>query len=95
VAKLQFEPFLNMGFAKTGAHIEAVWNVTNEGENAVEVKLVPLLADSSAKLTISEESFWLQAKEVKPIKLGLFSAVNGTVEGSIEIHPKTLGYATL
>lgn len=95
VAKLQFEPFLNMGFAKVGSCVEAPWSITNSGESAVEVKLVPLLADSSAKLTLSSENFWLQAKETKSVKLTLQCGVSGTVEGSIEIHPKTLGYSTL
>ena len=94
VAKLQFEPFLNMGFAKTGSTIEASWAITNEGENSVDVKLIPLLADNAAKLTISSESFTLQPKETKPIKLTLQSSASGTVEGSIELLPKTVGYST-
>lgn len=94
MAKLQFEPFLNMGFAKTGSTIEASWSITNEGESMVDVKLVPLLADKSAKLTLSNESFILQPKETKPIKLTLHSSASGTVEGSIELLPKTVGYST-
>lgn len=83
-----------MGFAKTCSTIEASWDITNEGENSVDVKLIPLLADNSAKLTISSESFTLQPKETKPIKLTLYSSANGTVEGSIELLPKTVGYST-
>lgn len=62
VAKLQFEPFINMGFAKTGTTVYTNWTVTNSGEMPVDVMLVPLLADSSAKLTISADKFSLQGK---------------------------------
>lgn len=62
VPRLQFEPFLNMGFSKVGSTVEALWKITNEGENAVDVKLVPLLVDASAKLTLSSESFSIQGK---------------------------------
>lgn len=62
VAKLQFEPFLNMGFARTATTVYANWTITNSGEMPVDIMLVPLLADSSAKLTISAEKFSLQGK---------------------------------
>jgi hypothetical protein len=83
VAKLQFEPFLNMGFAKTGSTVEAAWSITNSGESPVEVSLVPLLADSSAKLTLSTEQVTLQPQETRPVRLSLHSSASGTVEGSI------------
>jgi hypothetical protein len=51
-----------MGFAKTGSTVYANWTITNFGELPVDVMLVPLLADSSAKLTISAEKFSLQAR---------------------------------
>ena len=53
VPRLQFEPFLNIGFSKVGNTVEALWKITNEGQNSVDVQLVPLLVDTSAKLTIS------------------------------------------
>ena len=61
IAKLQFEPFLNMGFTRTGSTVEASWNITNCGEFAVEVGLVPLLADNTAHLTLSTDKFALQS----------------------------------
>lgn len=51
-----------MGFSKIGSTVEALWKITNEGENPVDVKLVSLLADTSAKLTLSSESFCIQGK---------------------------------
>ena len=51
-----------MGFAKIGSTIETSWKITNEGDNTVEVKLIPLLADNSAKISLSSDTFSLQPK---------------------------------
>lgn len=54
-----------MGFAKIGSTIESAWKITNESDNAVNLTFVPLLAESSAKLTLSSESLSLLPKETK------------------------------
>ncbi len=72
-----------MGFAKIGSTIETSWKITNEGDNTVDVKLVPLLADNSTKISLSSDVFSLQSKENKSVKITLVSTTAGTVEGSI------------
>ncbi len=72
-----------MGFAKIGSTIETSWKITNEGDNTVDVKLIPLLADNSTKISLSSDVFSLQPKENKSVKITLVSTTAGTVEGSI------------
>ena len=95
VPKLQFEPFVNMGFARVGSTVETNWKIKNCGESSVHIKLVPLLADENASVAITPRDFWLSAKDTQKVNLALTTSENGTVEGSIEIHPKTLGSCSL
>lgn len=95
IGKLEFEPFINFGFVKVGTIAEAVWHITNKGDNPVKIKLIPLMVDQSAKLRLSNEELTIDAGQRKTISLTLSSKIPGTVEGSIEIEPKSITYSTL
>ncbi len=95
IGKLEFEPFLNFGFVRVGTEVQSLWHITNKAENQVSIKLTPLLADQSAKLELSNSELTLQGGEKKAVKLTLCSKTAGTVEGSIEIEPKSINYSTL
>jgi hypothetical protein len=95
IPKLQFEPFLNLGFGRLASVLVGQWEITNQAELPLPVKLTPLLADSAARLSLSQQEFTLEAGEKRTIAISLSSSCAGTVEGSIEIEPKSLGYSTL
>jgi len=61
------------------------WEVANKAETPLKIKLQPLLADQTAKLTLSELEISLEGGEKKSISISITSSVAGLVEGSIEI----------
>lgn len=95
VGKLQFEPFLNLGFVKVGTEVHSLWHITNKADKEVKIKLTPLLVEPAAKLDLSAHEFTLQGGEKKSVTLSLSSKVVGTIEGTIEIEPKEINYSTL
>ena len=95
VGKLEFEPFINFGFVKTGTVAEANWNIMNRGDTGIKIKLTPLIIEQTTMVDLSSEEVYLQSGQKKTITISLSSKVSGTVEGSIEIEPKILGYSTL
>ena len=78
-----------------GTIAEAQWSVINRGETGIKVKFTPLVIEETTRISLSVDEIYLQSGEKKIITLNLSSKVAGTIEGSIEIEPKSLGYSTL
>ena len=61
VGKLEFEPFINFGFVRTGTTAEATWNIMNRGDTGAKVKFTPLIIEQTTMINLSSDELYLQA----------------------------------
>ena len=90
---LEFEPFINFGFVKSGQEKEISFCISNKGNNEVSLEFDPQVKD--AKVFTRPSILDIPPKESRNILIKISSKEIGEIEGTIDIFPKQLSLSSI